>query len=397
MSPNNTPEKTHRPRAPWRNYKARGIYLITIVVRHREALFGTLNMDVNNPAVVLSEVGKAVEHCWKQTIAINALKNRKIKLLQHIIMPDHFHGVIFVEEDMDVSVGRVIRNYKSLCTQKWRAIVTGQPTLVDQIQNGEIQAENLDDPIIDYPDPNTGQITKRPLKNLSKKQRDYYYSSLPRHLQPLFDDDYDDTILYKRGQLQNMINYVKDNPRRAIYRSVYKDLYQKIMKIEIAGRLYGAFGNLFLLKWPHKVAVWFHRHEQSPENLRLPMAHRKRYEDTELFAQERANLMEMANEGTLIVTAGISKGEQIIKKDCMEGNLRIIHIQKEPISQFWKPEKSRFDYCATGNMLILAPLDIDAMDKVNGVDSSAKYSQFHNLNTLAQEIADFYGQAYIKH
>ena len=45
-------------------------------------------------------------------------------------MPDHFHGVIFVEELMDVSVGAIVRAFKVSCTQRWRAL-TGQPSLAD--------------------------------------------------------------------------------------------------------------------------------------------------------------------------------------------------------------------------------------------------------------------------
>ncbi|MCQ2249644.1 MAG: hypothetical protein MJZ66_00900 [Bacteroidales bacterium] len=388
----NTP--AHRPHNKYHDYHERGIYLITIVVRDREHVFGELNMDSKHPGVILSDTGKAIKAEWEKTPAFHAAKGRNISIIATSIMPDHFHSVVFVKERMEVGLGEIIRQYKSLCTQEWRSIVTGQPKLVDNTSNK--QAEKIPDQIIDYPDPETGQIKKLLLKNLSKKQRQYYYSTLPRSSQPLFADDYDDTILYKRGQLQHMIDYVHDNPRRAIYRALYPNLYQRLTKVEINGRIYGAFGNMFLLKWPHKVAVWFHRHEQSPENLRLPIAHRKRYEETEQFANERANLHEMAEDGSLIVTAGISKGEQIIKRDCMERGYRMIHIQKEPITDFWKPEKQRFDICESGRLLILAPLDIDKMPQVNGVESTARYSQFHNLNTLAQEIADFHGEAHIK-
>lgn len=374
-------DKVHRPHAKWRDYKARGIYLITIVVRHRDHILGELNNDARNPGVILSETGKGVEKCWEKIKELNAVKGRAISLISHCIMPDHFHGVIFVKEDMDISVGTVINGFKTGCTKEWRRICYGLTNSSTQAYIDTLPLEDRQN----YELINHVSINKRPA----------IYDKLPRLLQPLFEDNYDDTILYKRGQLQNMIDYVRDNPRRAIYRTVYRNLYQKILRIKIAGRMYGAFGNLFLLKWPHKVPVWFHRFEQSPENLRLPMAHRKRFEDTEEFAREREKLLEMASEGTVIVTAGISKGEQAIKKDCIENGLKIIHLQKEPITRFWKPEKSRFDYCATGNMLILAPWGIAEMGDFNGVESSSNYAQFHNINTLAADIANFYGKALI--
>ncbi len=416
-------QRTHRPRAPWHDYKTRGIYLITIVVRNRERILGELNMDAKNPAVILSETGKAVEREWKKTVAIQALNGRKIKLLHYQVMPDHFHGIVFVEEDMDVSVGSIINKYKNACTREWRLAVAKEmqeeadrglspgltrgsnpepnPTSTTtpkttSVNSGDAYKNTMiPDIILDTITPEDWEKYRK-INHVSVNKRPAIYSTLPRILQPLFADDYDDTILYKRGQLQHMIDYVMDNPRRAIIMKLNKDIFQRLLKVEINGRIYGAFGNMFLLKWPHKVAVWFHRHEQSPENLRLPMGHRIKYESTEQFAKEREELNEMANEGSAIVTAGISKGEQIIKKDCFENGYRMIHIQKEPITDFWKPEKLRFEICGSGKLLILAPLDIEAMPDVNGVKSSEKYSQFHNLNTIAQEIAEFHGTAYIK-
>ena len=33
----------------------------------------------------------------------------------------------------------------------------------------------------------------------------------------------------------------------------------------------------------------------------------------------------------------------------------MIHVQVEPIGRYWKPERSRFESCAHGSLLILAP------------------------------------------
>ena len=73
----------------------------------------------------------------------------------------------------------------------------------------------------------------------------------------------------------------------------------------------------------------------------------------------------------------------------------LIHIQKEPIGSFWKPERQRFDACTRGSLLILAPWNIDKMGCVNDVPADSDYSRFHNLNTLAKEICSFEGEARI--
>ena len=40
---------SYRPRNPGHDYYGRGIYLVTLVVSGREALFGRLNSDVRPP------------------------------------------------------------------------------------------------------------------------------------------------------------------------------------------------------------------------------------------------------------------------------------------------------------------------------------------------------------
>ena len=85
----------------------------------------------------------------------------------------------------------------------------------------------------------------------------------------------------------------------------------------------------------------------------------------------------------------------MIKNECIENGYPLIHLQKEPIGPYWKPELRRFEACANGSLLILAPWNLDEMGNVAGVPSDSDYSRFHNLNTLATEICTFSGEAKI--
>ena len=98
---------------------------------------------------------------------------------------------------------------------------------------------------------------------------------------------------------------------------------------------------------------------------------------------------------TVIVTPGISRGELMMKNECMEKGYPLIHLQKEPIGSHWKPEKRRFEACANGRLLILAPWELDNMQAVNGVPADSDYSRFHNLNNIAADICAFAGEAKI--
>ncbi len=120
------------------------------------------------------------------------------------------------------------------------------------------------------------------------------------------------------------------------------------------------------------------------------------YEETSDFDRERSGWENAIMEGgTVIVTPGISHGEQLMKNECIEQGYPLIHLQATPIGKYWKPEKKRFEACVRGTLLILAPWDLDTMGDVGNVPSDSDYSRFHNLNTLAAEICTFNGEAKI--
>ena len=395
---------SHRPRYKGHDYYERGIYLITIVIAHRDPLFGSLNMDPVHPGVDLTPLGKAVEEEWIATPSIQAEHGRSVKNLGHIVMPDHFHGVLFVEERMDISVGRIIRGFKVACTQRWR-LLTGQPSLVDTPTEGNNGAPNQGNNGApnqgDNGAPNGGpawDLTPdgRPLSSMSRAQRARYYASLPRNQQPLFDDNYDDSVLYAPNQLEAMLAYVKDNPRRAILKARVPQFMQSCLCLTIGGVRYSAFGNFLLLRRPLKAQVFCHRYarmEQLTLEERLANGYSAlpyapdtrtnvRYTDTQAWLRDRQAWINAAQNDTVLVTPGISPGELAMKNIAINSRLPLIHLQKEPITK--KPEGERFFACAEGSLLILAPWseDLDAMPRQFGGD----YDRFHNMNLLAEQI-----------
>lgn len=87
-----------------------------------------------------------------------------------------------------------------------------------------------------------------------------------------------------------------------------------------------------------------------------------------------------ATSGDVLVTPGISECEKRIKKEALRQKLRLIHVQADPIGQYWKPERSRFEACAAGTLLILAPWPEDLPS------FQSDYERFHYLNHLAETV-----------
>ncbi len=385
--PNPTMATSYRPHNPGHDYYEAGAYLITLVVSERERCLSALNNNAREPAVELTAVGSIVHEEWLKTEAIQNDRGRHIETRCQVCMPDHWHGVIIVKERMDKSLGYIIQCFKSACTARWRREVTG------------------------YADSSS---LRSQLIHMGPEKRAAYYATRPRIERPLFDDNYDDTICQNEGHLEAMRAYVADNPRRAVMRKLLPQFMQRCLHVSIDGRDYAAFGNLFLLRWVRKLQVFCHRKarlisltpaeraDNGLGNLRLSHEEEQRYitplpyETTTAFQAERQWLMDQVMEGaTVLVTPGISRGEALIKTECLERGIPLIHLQKEAIGPYWKPERKRFEACCNGSLLILAPWDLDAMGATNGAAAESDYARFHNLNKLAEQICAFTGAARI--
>ena len=74
------------------------------------------------------------------------------------------------------------------------------------------------------------------IRSLSKKQRQEYYALVGRNQQPLFDDNYDDTVCLDDRHREAMIAYVHDNPRRALLRKMLPDVMRRCLHVRIGNR-----------------------------------------------------------------------------------------------------------------------------------------------------------------
>lgn len=84
------PEIHHRRsiRMPGYDYAAGGAYFITVCVQGRERLFG----DIRGHAMVPNDAGRMVGEWWRE------LENKfpSVGIDTFVIMPNHFHGVLFL-------------------------------------------------------------------------------------------------------------------------------------------------------------------------------------------------------------------------------------------------------------------------------------------------------------
>ena len=78
-------------RLPDYDYSQPGAYFVTISTQSRLRLFGY----VEDADMRLNEAGRLVARCWEWL----AVRYRHVSLDQWIIMPDHLHGIIVLNDD----------------------------------------------------------------------------------------------------------------------------------------------------------------------------------------------------------------------------------------------------------------------------------------------------------
>lgn len=118
------------------DYSLAGLYFVTICTKNRKNWFG----HIKNGVMGLNIIGCIANEEWENTEKLRI----NVKLDGFIIMPNHIHGIIVIENKNDVetprrgvsternkhhnpqwqpnSLGSIINQFKGICTKRIRAI-----------------------------------------------------------------------------------------------------------------------------------------------------------------------------------------------------------------------------------------------------------------------------------
>ncbi len=341
------------------DYKSRSIYLVTLEVAGREPRLGRICPQGLTPRApnwpvagqnAFQEAGASGERARASSLSeaelreINAglfepselgrrVAEEFMKIGEHVAgvkpiiaqaMPDHFHGVLFVTRVIDRSLGSIIAGFKGRCSQIAAATLGGS----------RVRAS-------------------------------------------LWEPGYHDRILTSEGQLEKMIRYVIDNPRRAALRLRHRDLFTNVRRLAGRGRAFDAYGNGFLLQRAEIVQVQcsrrffgFRRVEKSGEaagrNWRASKIARNAAGEaavafeTPEFAAKREALFAAAKRGAVLCSPCISDGERALAYAAVDAGCPLIVLRNEPFPPRFKPSGRFFDACAEGRLLMLHPLGLTA-------------------------------------
>ena len=350
------------------NYAIQGTYEVTMAVAGRRPVFGrivgTTKPGGEAPHLEPSALGKAVLN--EEIPKIHRIYPM-VDIWQVCLMPDHLHMIVRINAPLPEGkhLGIIIGAFKGGVSRAWwRILDAGGNAAADATATGAGTGAGTATRAGTGAGTATGAGTRT-----GRTAATVSGALVPGKRPALFEPNYNDHILMRDGQLENWKHYLRDNPRRLLMRREYPDLLQRALCIIIGSTRYSAFGNMLLLRQPEKHLVMFHRKTNGILT-----------ELTPVWEKERKRLTTAAESGDVLVTPGISECEKRMKHLAMQQELRLIHIQSEPIGQYWKPERSRFEACASGSLLILAPWAEDMPV------FKSDYERFHYLNRLAEEI-----------
>jgi hypothetical protein len=299
-----SPPNTYR--AAFNDYTEPHIYMITLTTEYRKPILGQLFHNDNNPHIILTPLGMFVNDELDKIKTIYP----QIKIIARQVMPDHIHFIIYVSERIPVHLSKIISGYKAGCNGAYLEFISMTS------ERSETQQ---------------GKSFDACMRLLTQ--------SKPTQKIQLFSAKYHDRILSGKNQLQHMIDYIHDNPRRLMLKYLHRD-YFKIRKISINGITVSVIGNIKLLGSKDKIQVRCSRKNNNDEINKL----------TKYF-------IDKASKGVVLVSPFISPGEKAIEKIALENHYCLIKIVNNGFPPLYKPSGIYFDLCSESKLLLVSSFE----------------------------------------
>ncbi|MBO5552800.1 MAG: transposase [Paludibacteraceae bacterium] len=339
--------KRHHRDNQW-DYRGEGVYLITIATAERYPLFGELdgNEMPEMARIVLNPLGKQIDRIIRDLPDFYADKGIALKILAVQVMPDHLHFVLQVVKPMEKSVGEIIRSLKSAGTAIYKKDYTDRSTGGPGRKNATER------------DNSSGSGGKNAAEG---DNRIVGFGRIFAGSGSIWEHNpagYHERLLRGRGQLDAMIRYVKDNPRRLALKRANPDLFRIRQQTILGGVSCTSLGNMFLADYPRRAVLQCSR----------------RLTQTEIDAK-REECMKEAAHGTVFISGAISEGEKQISRALREAGYPLVILLTEgfpapdsPHYKYYKPQGVYFEACAAGKLLLVQP-DKEALERADIVEA----------------------------
>lgn len=359
------------------DYSSPGAYMITMAVPERGSNpFGVVKGDVR-----LGRMGITVmpEEVWQYAslrhgegplrLELTPLGAAVLKALEGIpanypmvevrkaqVMPDHIHLILFVSAPIVSSngkerhLGHVIAGYKTGCNKARRLMVWQHNCQTLGGTQGTKQAQGvvLAQGVVQ----SQGTKQAQGVEKLCFSTKESQFPTAPQatndgsamvsdpQFKAIWADGYTDTIIVNTRHMATEVAYLDDNIYRLRMKQLHRDLFRQVHHIRINGHDFAALGNIHLLRRPRKEQVQYHRWEAS---------------DQKALSEHTQRLMKAGDEGAVFVSPFISETEKAIRNAALTMGMPYIRLTREGFRDLYTPNKSEFEACCEGNLLLLAP------------------------------------------
>lgn len=305
-----------------------GYFFVTLSIRDHKPLLGTMKGEIDpvthrviNACVKQSVIGERVQACWQSI----PLYHPNVQVIDHIVMPEHFHGLLYLDHVDGVTLSMVIKGFKIGCNRAYREIMSSE--------TGTIFARGYNETIPITEEEiatKTIYIHENPIRRIIKE-------SMPNRF-----------TIYRS---QHSINWNEDRIRHGLqwdrtlhnhpdqlelaYQELLPNLSTATNDTSILTLSY--IGSRDLLHSPQKFPLVCHRADEPLRNRQIEAVLRE------------------AQSGAVIVSAFISPKERELRDQLLQQGCSIIEILDNGISSTHKPWGKAFYHCAEGHLLQITP------------------------------------------
>lgn len=353
-------------------------------------LFGELAEDLDsdgNASIVLNTLGKAVE----REIDGIAGYHPEVRVLRRVVMPNHIHIIIRVVKRLPEKkpLGEIIKLFKGGVNRAFKEVALGLPGTTRMRVAQPLSSQSAT------------ERTKRTATNASISNASNNNAKTgaktghgPKNPKNglVFEAGFHDRILFREGQLQTMIKYVDDNPKR-LWEVVHnRQYFEKMAGWRIAMPLLPEGGTKNVGRWWDYYpggsrallseggtkgllddvatdgvsmtmtfnAIGNRQLLNVPERMQIQCSRSMTAAAIDALIEE---VLEACLHGVVIVSPCISEGEKRVARAVMDAGYPLIVIFPNgipPKTPEYKPYGVYFDACARGQLLILSPWEFYA-------------------------------------
>lgn len=334
------------------NYKE-GYFFITLNTRDRVPVLGTIEGKVgvlcgqtDVPHVQYSELGQKILGIWQAIPQYHP----QVEVIAAEVMPEHFHGFLYLKPEGDEHLGRVVNGFMIGCTHAYWDVLG--------IQWREMQRKEC--------------MEKSAIAHKTKsKWQDIDHTQSFRG-PAIFVRGYNEVEAITPQEVQTKIDYIHTQAEKRLIKRqqpicfyVHKNQSSNNWSKEIAMQAIkndSYLGNdATACKYAQeKVAErllngldWMGNKDLLLSAKKLPLiCHRA---DINLFEQQKEAILTAAQNGAVIVSAFISPKEREIRDVLFREQLPVIEIIDNGFSQCYKPFGKAFYACAENRLVQITP------------------------------------------